>query len=342
MNLKLILGCLVVVGLAVVSSCSDDPPPKAGISFEIAENSITESNGTVESFHPLLFTGATGVEIQIKVKSDKPLNDNAVIGFTVSGTATKNSSSNPIGDYEFISSAENITIEKGATEVFIKLKLFEDREFEIDDDDNLFETIVITLTSVISGPALIDEDNNIHTITVNEDDVVVILDWVALDSENEDRGDVDMDLLLQLDNQLVWGSASEGNDFEAMNIPAGFPPGTYGLSYTYYSGSSDDLEFYSLMFSTAGKLNGSSYVYPIDDPLIYEGHYTLVNINEWSQVSPPKAVQTMVKNGINYTNISQIVNPPDGGSRTKSPPAFTLTKRDVLQRFKTKGKIDLK
>jgi hypothetical protein len=341
MKLNLLLGCVAVAALVVMSSCGDDdPPPKAGITFEVTGMEVFESDGTVQSFHPLLFNGATGVEIQVKVVSDKALDENAVIGFTVSGTATKNSSSNPVGDYEFVASSENVTLEKGATSALIKIKVFEDVEFEIDEDDNLFETIILNLSSVVSGPAVIG-DQDTHTITIKEDDIVVILDWDVGDGT---RGDVDMDLLLQLENELVRGSVSEGNDFEAMNIPGGFPPGTYGLSYTYYSGTSDDLEFASIMFSTVGTLNGTQYVYPDADPLIFIANYTLENINEWdAEGAPfPKIVQTMVKGGINYTNISQITVPVDGGSRIKSRFDFDMSRVELLRKVKSASNLELK
>lgn len=319
--------------MVVMSSCGDDdPPPKAGITFEVTELAVSESDGMVASFHPVLGSTlpgsptTTGREIEITVVSDKPLDDVAVIGISISGTATANSATNPIGDFEVVGSSQNFTIQKGATSAVIKIRLFEDYAFEIDDDDNLFETIVITLSSVVSGPAMIG-DQNTHTLKINEDDIVVILDWEALDrpdpTDDEYRGDVDMDLLLYIGNDVVRGSTSVGNEFEALNIPGGFPPGSYGLSFPYYSGSSDELEVVSLMFSTSGTLNGESYVYPIDEPLVNLADYTLQNQNVWDDEDdpgykgPPQVVQTMVKSGINYTNISDITTPVDG-SRIRS------------------------
>jgi hypothetical protein len=335
MNIKMryLYGVMALSALMIINSCGDDdPPPKAGITFEVAELVINESNGTVASFHPVLGStlpgspSTTGREIEIRVISDKPLDDVAVVAISFSGTATANSSTNPIGDYEVVGGSQNFTIEKGATSAFIKIRVFEDFAFEIDNDDNLFETVVVKLTSVISGPATIGEQDT-HTLKIKEDDIVVILDWEALDranpTDNQYRGDVDMDLLLYLNNSIIRASASAGNDYEAFNIPGGFPAGTYGLSYPYYSGSSDDVEFVSLMFSTSGTLNGNGYVFPIDEPLVFDANYTLQNLNVWDTPAdpgykgPPQVIQTMLKSGINYSNITQIT-PPADGSRIRS------------------------
>ena len=214
------------------------------------------------------------------------------------------------------SATQNLTIEKGASEVTIPVTIFEDFDFELtkkkelNEADSLFETIELTLTGVVSGPIKLGDQTS-YRLKVNEDDAVWILQWGT--DGTDDPGDVDMDLLFTFDGDIVWGAASEA-DFEAVNVPAGFPAGAYGLSYTYYAGSSDDVDFAVGIFSTSGTLNGTSYTYPEDDPLIFEGHYTQANINAWSDTSPPLVVQTMTKAGLNYSGISDI-NEPASGSR---------------------------
>jgi hypothetical protein len=340
------LGIVALAGLMLIISCSkDDPPPKSGIRFEITELEVFESDGTIDSFHPDLFTGATGRPVVVKILLDRAPAEAIILQYSLSGSATRINPAGPYNVNDFsiteglntIVGTDKITIEKGATEATIIVTVFEDYDFEIDDDDNLFEEVIIRLVSVVSGPAQIGEQDT-FTLKIKEDDIVVILDWEALDNENSElgyRGDVDMDLLLHFDNEIIWGSVSDGNSYEAMNIPAGFPAGTYGLSYTYYSGTSDDLDVYSLMFSSGGTLNGNKYVFPIDDPLVFSGHYTLENINEWGESSPPKIVQTMVKNGINYASISNITAPPDGGSRKKFSAMLEKDYPDLHYRLKS-------
>lgn len=351
MKLNLMFGCAALVALVLVSSCGDDPAPKAGISFEVTELSVSESDGTLTSFHPDLFNEATGKEYVISFSLDRELTETTVLKYTLGGTASR---VNPAGTFDVndfsvkegvntIVSSDKITIEEGAASASIIVTVYEDYDFEIDDDDNLFETAIFELTEVVSGYAELADENLIYTLTIEEDDILVFLDWVANDSPDEDRGDVDMDLLLQLEDEVIWGSAEPGNEFfEAMNVPGGFPAGTYGLSYTYYSGTSDDLDFISVMFNTKGTLNGGSYKYPVEDPLIFESNYTLENINEWGEDSPPKVVQTMVKNGINYSNITSITNPPDGGSRVKARPDLSISNATLQRLLKSQGKLKLK
>lgn len=323
MKINYLLGAMGMVALLGISACGDDdPPPKSGISFEVESFEVFESDGTITSFHPdLQLPGTTsrgkGKDLIVKILLDRPLSETTILQYSVSGTASRTTTSNAVSDYALkeglntIIGTDKITIEKGATEANFIITVYEDYAFEIDDDDNLFETVVITLNSVVSGNAELGVQN-VYTLKIKEDDSVVFLEWDAGDGT---EGDVDMDLLLFFDNVAIRGSASEGSDYEAMAIPAGFPAGTYGLSYPYYSGSSDDLEFYSVMFTTTGTLNGNQYVFPSADPLVFVGNYTLANINEWHLTnSPPQVVQTLVKNGINYTNISAI-NEPASGSR---------------------------
>jgi hypothetical protein len=303
----------------IFSGCKDDEPKPAGIGFETSLEEITESDGTIKSFHPLVWqsysgeTGATGREHQVKLLLDKGVSATSVVSYTIAGTASRNTAA-IVGDYEIAgasSGSQSLTIEKGATEIVIPITIFEDMDFEITEADSLFETIELTLTGVVSGPIKLG-DQTTYKLKIHEDDAVWILQWGT--GGTDDPGDVDMDLLFTFDGDIVWGSASD-SEFEAINVPAGFPPGSYGVSYTYYAGTSDDVDFSVGVFSSAGTLNGSNYTYPVDDPLIFNGHYTLANVNEWDlETSPPQIVQTMTKAGINYSSISDI-NEPASGSR---------------------------
>lgn len=313
MKLRNIIGLLTGASL-LFSSCSDDEPSKSSVSFDGGDQFVLESDGTIESFHPLLIDDAVGREIEVKILFDKPLAQNAVIEYSVGGTAVQNSTLEPVGDFEINGNGENISVAKGATEAVIVVQLYEDFEAEIEDsdDDGYYETIEITLESVISGPVRIAEQST-YVITVYEDDALLFLDW---DAGSGTRGDVDMDLLLWLDGDYIGGSDSPGTDAEGIAIPAGFPDGTYGMSYTYYDGTSDDLEFEVEITNLSGTLNSTN------QQLVFTGNYTLANINTYGDDTDPnykgdpQIVQTMVKAGFNYTNVSAI-NEPVSGSRLK-------------------------
>jgi len=333
MKIRIFGGLLLAAAIPFLySSCDDDEPSPALIGFENSTDEVNESDGTITSFHPLIWqdysgeTGATGKEFLVNIALDKPAAQTSVIEFTLAGTADRNSAAQ-IGDYDV--EGNTVTIEKGASSVSIPLTIFEDMEFEIDDDDNIFETVTITLTKVVSGPVKLGEQLT-YTLNINEDDAVWYLEWGT--NGTTSPGDVDMDILFTYDGQLVWGAASD-NEYEAVNVPGGFPSGTYGLSYTYYSGTSDDVDFAVGIFNTAGTLNGNSYVFPADNPLTFEGQYTLANINEWDpETSPPIVVQTLVKNGINYTSITDITEPATG-SRMGLPSGNIRINKERLSRM---------
>lgn len=301
--------------LIFLASCKEAEIPKSTLGFAEMEMEVMESDGKPESFHPLLFKDAKGRELIVEIVLDRALAETSVIAFTLEGTSLGNSTTNPIGDYEIKGNDENLTIQKGETSAKIVLQLYEDGDFGFDDNGIMFQTIEIKLASVISGTAIIGE-NDTFTLTITEDDAVVFLDWDDGDGDaTPDRGDVDMDLILQLDGSVRRQSAAEGSEsYEAFNIPAAFPNGTYGLSYTYYSGTSNAVKFSAFMFNFGGTLNGKRYDSFDNDGLTFGGDYKLVNINKYdAQDAPdPAVVQTMTKNGFNYSNITQITEPATG------------------------------
>jgi len=319
---------LATIVPAVLGSCgSDDPPPKTGIAFEKSTEEITESDGTPASFHPdasaqLGLSGGQGRNITVKLTLDRPLADEAVLSYTVTGsTNPDNPTGREVNDYTIAETGDGLTIKngkitvaKGATEASITITVFEDTIFEYDKDvlnDNQvsYETLILTLTGVVSGPAELGTETA-YTMKIAEDDAVFLLNW-AVDGGNM-PGDVDMDMLFLHDDEIIWGSALTNSAYEIVNFPAGFPSGTYGAGYTYYSGTSDDVDFQVSILSTSGKLGGKSYPYPDADPLAFGGHLGLGNINTWDDPGlagyrgQPVVVQTFTKEGLNYTGISSI------------------------------------
>jgi hypothetical protein len=316
--------------------CKDDEPKPAAVGFENAVEEVNESDGTITSFHPLLWqsfsgeTGATGKVYNIRMTLDKAASETSIVSVSVGGTATRNSAATP-GDYDMTGTAgtQNITIEKGATEVLIPVTIFEDFDFEIDEADSLFETIELTITSVVSGSVKLGEQTS-YKLKILEDDTYWILQWAT--NGTTSAGDVDMDLLFTFGGELIWGSINEGSEYEGSNLPAGFPAGSYGVSYTYYSGTSDDVDFLAAIFTSAGTVNSARYIPGVDDPLIYEGHYTLANINAWDvTTSPPKISQTMTKTGINVSSLTALTA-HSTGSRIKTSSFLRSLPKKLTQR----------
>jgi hypothetical protein len=319
------VACVLIVcsALLFLDSCKDDPKPIAGISFELESEETTESDGTVKSLHPDINKG-TGREIKVKLLLDKAAPDNITITYTVGGTAAKKTDTSTGELYDFLingSSAkdtETLVIQGGSTEAVIALTVFEDYSYEFDEDYNMFETIVLTLESVASGSGQLGELKKTYTLKILEDDALVVLEWDATPetpSAEPDHGDVDMDLFAWIDGEIANGSAYKDTDAEYMIIPAGFPDGTYQLSYTYYAGTSDNLKFTSYMF--ARSLNNKSYLYGTDNPLPFSGTYKLVNKNTYPDLNNPtvQTVQDLIKSKTNFTT-SGLKAIPLSGSRT--------------------------
>jgi hypothetical protein len=151
-----------------------------------------------------------------------------------------------------------------------------------------------------------------------------------------------MDLFVWLEGEVVNFSASDNANpetpdppYEGLFIPAGFPNGTYGVSYNYYRGTSDDVDFIGIMY---GRLNGNKYPYfsiVNSEFLAFEGNYGLVNINNYVETEiDPAVVQEMVKNGINYTSISQITVPVSGSRYIPGTFNFDRKSRSKFQNLK--------
>jgi hypothetical protein len=329
MKLHYLLGAMGLFALLGISACGDDdPPPKTGITFELESFTTLESDGTLTSFHPDLVNGGTGRDVTVKIVLDRPLTETTVLQFSVSGTAVRtNPSGSAVNDYALkeglntIVGTDKITIEKGAAEANFIITVFEDFSFEVNDDDSPLETVIVKLTSVVSGNAELGLADT-YTLNIEEDDAIIIHQWYV--NGTNGFGDVDMDLFVWLDGELVNSSTYDNSSgtrtspYEGLFIPAGFPNGTYGVSYNYYSGTSDNVDVVSLMW---GRLNGKVYPYfnvTSGNVLSFTAKYGLVNINNYIETEvDPLVVQTMVKNGIAYSNISQI-SVPVSGSRIGS------------------------
>jgi hypothetical protein len=295
-----------VLGLCLLflNGCGEDELPKSTLEFDQDQHdegalSVYESNGGVTSFHPLLYDGASGVQYEIEVNLNRPVAETTVIRFSTTGTATR-STATEIGDYDILSDGNLLVIEKGESSASIIVEVYEDYGFEIDSETELYEVFTIELEEVLSGTGKLGEFTTFD-IFIYEDDPVIFLSWDPQDDPGEDAGDVDMDLIVWMDGEQLTASDASGTSFEAISLPAGFPNAEYGFSYTYYDGSSNDLDFYVDILNLGGNLNGSP------DQKSYTKTYTLNNINEYTTSGiDPLIVQTMNKSGFNYVSLTDI------------------------------------
>jgi hypothetical protein len=340
MKMKFLLGVLAMGAITMLNSCKDDEVPKAGVNFELAEQEVTESDGTVASFHPDEDDGV-GRIIPVKLVFDIPLAGDAVFKIDIDGSARQTSNSTESNDFTLDAEGDmvtvdgtNVTVLKGATEATINLRVFEDYLFELEEDSDLnedgipYETVEITIESVVSGPITLGEAVR-HVVKILEDDSYIFVDWTV--NNTEGPGDANLDLLVYINNNYAGRSASSttANPYELIVIPGGFPATTYGLGYVYKSGTSDDVDFRIEIANYGGTLTKASGG-AAAAVLQFTGTYTLANINNYptpSSTAVPNTnkTQTMEKNALNYTGVTEL-SIPATGSRIKPVAAVPLRK----------------
>src|SRR5690606_17980469 len=168
-----------------------------------------------------------------------------------------------------------LIIEQGQTTGNIEIRTFSDFLWEPVD-----ETIVITLSG---GEATIGDVNVANIALKQEDGKIIVLLW-------EGHDDVDMDLILWVgeepDNLVGWLTTSLRIGSEPPEELIFLPyrvmedeviaSWSYGLSYVYYDGTADPMNF-EVQF--ADFIDG--LVEAEGDREIFQATYTLANINKW-------------------------------------------------------------
>ena len=199
----------------------------------------------------------------------------------------------------------------GQSTANIEIQLYSDFRYESD------ETIEITLTG--STAAQIGTSNKMTITLKQQDGKVIALVW------DEAHTNVDMDMFLWIGEDLttldgVIATAivpSTTVRQEIIFIPKAFTDGiteaAFGLSYVYYSGTANPMNFEAHFVDfAAGALEAEA------TRDIYAASYTLDNINAWDETEiDPAIVQTFrIVNG-EYVDITDITVPASG-SRVKT------------------------
>lgn len=300
----LLLSAMVLASIVLVSSCKDDDPPvPPNLSFESAETTAIESDANV----------------LIELTLDKAAPEDITIEYTLSGTAIDRAkvSANAPFDYEIVSEYGEVTIAKGETTGSIEIDLASDLNLEDD------ETIILKIDNVSTDAVLITRDDESTVIITQEDGKGILLEWPGPSA----NGQADMDMILRYgSNTTTWGGILDGSVSESFEgseflfIPNAANDPAYGLSYVYYDGTLDPLEF---TVTFADFVDGTFEAEANWD--VYNGTYTIVNKNTWTDVSTTKVVQTFESlEGGGFTTPSEIMV-PDAGSRAPSSGTITTT-----------------
>lgn len=254
---------------------------------------------------------------EVAVQLDKTATSDVTIEYTLAGTAFDSTFASgegiPASYYDYYINGETgkVVVPAGQSTANIEIQLYSDFRYEND------ETIEITLTG--STAAQIGTNNKMTITLKQQDGKVIALVW------DEAHTNVDMDMFLWIGEDLttldgVIATAivpSTTVRQEIIFIPKAFTDGiteaAFGLSYVYYSGTANPMNFEAHFVDfAAGALEAEA------TRDIYAASYTLDNINAWDETEiDPAIVQTFrIVNG-EYVDITDITVPASG-SRVKT------------------------
>ncbi|MDH4092529.1 MAG: hypothetical protein OEV74_21705 [Cyclobacteriaceae bacterium] len=295
----------------------------------------------------LAFTSATASaneedrNIAVQVTLDKALLTDITVQYSLSGTATDSvagavsTTDGIFPDYQAKGTVGQFTIPAGQTTGTIVIKAYSD--FYLEDD----ETIIITLLGA-GNQVEIGAIASTEITLVQENGRAIALYWDPAYTT------VDMDLFLwigdvgtpaaELDGPIAFSAFADFEAPEIVFVPSAVTDATFGMSYNYYEGDEDPMDF------EVDFVDFVDGVFTVAETSA--ASYTLANVNPWDdQVNgiEPIVVQTFdVVAGV-YSKPSAITV-PTAGSRVASP-AFspTIAKQHKLttpsRRIRTLAKI---
>ena len=285
------------------TACDDDEPPvKPKLSFGVSTLTTKESDAN----------------LIIEIVLDKAASEDITIDYSLGGTAideiTAGTTADP--DYEVISDYLEVEIEKGETTGTIELDLYTDGIIE--DDEN----IEISIEDVDSDQIEITRDDEINITLKQEDGMVVVLEWPAPTADKS----ADMDIILRVgQNTTTWDgvlNVAIEESFqgpEILFIPKAVSFPAFGLSYVYYDGTLDPLEFTATFIDYTNQTPE-----PVASRESFDVTYTALNKNKWTDISTTIVVQTMLKTGEVFSTPSAVVVPAAGSRVSSSSDNFVL------------------
>lgn len=294
----LYVGVLLTSCLVPFSCKEEEPFVKPNLSFALKTLTVNEADDIIE----------------VEVILDKAFTEDITIEYSLSGDAVEkvDAGSTSSYDYEIISDYLEVEILEGETVGKIEIQLYSD--LDVEDD----EIIDIQIESVDNEQIEITRDDRLQITVEQEDGIAVVLEW-GVGEAPADYADVDMDLFFWAPstttaNLVITNINSFYSSPEIIFLPnAILPDGTYGLSYNYYSGTKEPMNF---QVTFAELLSGVFESAPNRN--IFEATYTLANINAWDEDGAPSPVlaQTFKKTGTTYSDFLDPINIEATGSRS--------------------------
>ncbi|MBT1688413.1 Calx-beta domain-containing protein [Dawidia soli] len=271
-------------------------------------------------------------ETEIEVILDRAATTDITVTYEVAGTATDAVTAEAEdlwADYE-IEDQGTVVIKAGQTSATILLSPITDIWMEDDPftEETEAETIELSITNVSTG-AIISANNTLEIDLLQEAGLFAFLGW---GTEGNEYPDVDMDLIFWLKQsgslQPFAASSYEGPEyFEAIFIPDVLPNGQYGLSYSYTSGTENEMQFFiSFTHYAEGGFDN-------DNSTEFTETYSLADITDWREngVSSIFLSQTFDQTDDGFDNFSAIMKPSNAG-RLGAPAAAAGSFPAKLQR----------
>ncbi len=287
---------------AIVTITEDDP--QATVSFPTTTMTVKESDN--EELLEIQVSLSTAAPQAITIQYEFAHNDQESFAIDdIYAAAQTPVIPEQFVDFEVDGGQPQVVIPQGANSAVIKLQLFSD--FLLEDD----ETINITLTS--ANGATIGTNNKMTITLAQEDGKAILLVW------DDDYTDVDMDMFLWVGETIttfgpnpIATSLNEAVDpqYELVFIPSVVEDAAFGVSYVYYAGTADPMNFESHFIDF---VDGDF----AEDFDIYPGTYTQANVNKWDQTGAPKpaVVQTFRIEAGAYVEITDIEEPASGSRK---------------------------
>ena len=308
-SILFVTGVVLSLLSAMLSSCkkNHETPVKPKLSFSETTKTVKESDGTID----------------ITMTLDQPAPEAIDVTWELSGTATDKVAAGTTGnaDYAITSSYLDTKIKKGETSGTITIDLYSD--FSLEDD----EIIEIDIKDVDSDNIEITRDDIIKITLQQEDGLLVGLQW----PDPTATLTADMDIIVRYGaNTSTWdgiltGSANPGfTGPEYVFLPNVLTYAAYGISYTYYDGTLDPLNFTAVFAHFAdGAFEATA------QQQTFDATYTAANKNKWTDPNTTLVVQTFEKVSGAFT-IPSAITVPASGSRlgASSQIISTLKKGD--------------
>jgi hypothetical protein len=260
--------------------------------------------------------------LELVVELSSPVGHDITLEYDLTGTAIDSLTAwddEVNADYYIDGVSGELEIEAGETSATIRLQLYTDLLFEDGNGTAAGlgpETIILTLKPGSSGVE-IGNDDVLQINLAQQDGRLIILDWAETS--------VDLDLFVWLGPDetdmgiLAW---SLFNQPEFAFIPKKLstlfelPDALYGMSYLYYDGTVDPLDFQVTFIDV---VSGAVEVEANRD--VFDATYTIANKNKWPEESEdlPLILQTFSQSDGGAFTTPTALDVPATGSRKRSP-----------------------